>query len=129
MPFRELLRECPGIPRVAPRTAFSLRERVFKIGVPRFLKNGTCFAGPPVSPVKITTKNTQERRKHRNIKKYPEIPQLGSHPKILYVGFLSLENKGEEASPPHRELGLSNLYAGDPFNSLCGYSLCAFFAP
>ena len=39
MPFRELLRECPGIPRVAPRMAFSLRERFFfKRGVvPRFL--------------------------------------------------------------------------------------------
>ena len=29
----------------------------------------------------------------------------------------------------HRELGLSNLYAEDPFNSFCGYSLCAFSAP
>ena len=27
VPFRELLRECPGIPRVAPRMAFALRER------------------------------------------------------------------------------------------------------
>ena len=34
--------------------------------------------------------------------------------------------KAEEA-PPHKDLGLSNLYAGDPFNSLCGYCLCAFF--
>ena len=42
--FRDLLRECPGIPRVAPRmTLFcSLRERLFsKIGVdPRLLKFG-----------------------------------------------------------------------------------------
>ena len=30
MPFRELLREYPGIPRVAPRMAFSLRERIFQ---------------------------------------------------------------------------------------------------
>ena len=38
MPFRELLREYPGIPRIAPRMAFSLRERFFQIGVvPRFL--------------------------------------------------------------------------------------------
>ena len=43
MPFRELLRECPGISRVAPRMAFSLRELFlfFKIGVvPRFLRKG-----------------------------------------------------------------------------------------
>ena len=34
-----MLRECPRIPRVAPRTAFSLRERFFKIGVvPRLRK-------------------------------------------------------------------------------------------
>ena len=39
LPFREKsLREYPGIPRVAPRMAFSLRERFFKTGVvPRFL--------------------------------------------------------------------------------------------
>ena len=30
MPFRELLREYPGIPRIAPRMAFSLRERFFQ---------------------------------------------------------------------------------------------------
>ena len=30
MPFRELLREYPGTPRVAPRMAFSLRERFFQ---------------------------------------------------------------------------------------------------
>ena len=71
----------------------------------------------------------KSEKKHINIKKYPpNPPQLGSDPKILYVGVLFLENKAEEA-PPHKELGLSNLYAGDPFNSLCGYSLCAFFAP
>ena len=29
----------------------------------------------------------------------------------------------------HKEFGLSNLYAGDPFNSLCGYSVCVFFPP
>ena len=29
LPFQELLREYPGIPRVAPRMAFSLRERLF----------------------------------------------------------------------------------------------------
>ena len=34
MPFREWLREYPGIPRVAPRMAFSLRECFFpKVGV------------------------------------------------------------------------------------------------
>ena len=40
MRFLELLREFPGIPRVAPRMAFSHRERFFsKLGVvPRFLK-------------------------------------------------------------------------------------------
>ena len=42
-----------------------------------------------------------------------KIPQLGSRPKILYVGVLLLENEGEEALP-HKELGLSNLYAGGP---------------
>ena len=30
MPFGELLREYPGIPRAAPRMAFSLRERFFQ---------------------------------------------------------------------------------------------------
>ena len=34
----------------------------------------------------------------------------------------------EKRPPPHKDLGLSNLYAGDPFNSLCGYSLCVFSA-
>ena len=33
--------------------------------------------------------------------------------KILYVVVLLLENKRKEA-PPHKELGLSNLYAGGP---------------
>ena len=42
-------------------------------------------------------------------------------------GFFSWKKK-QKRPPPHKELGLSNLYAGDPFNSLCGYSLCAFFA-
>ena len=56
------------------------------------------------------------------------MPQLGSHPKILYVGVHFLQNIGEEG-PPHKELGLSDLYAGGPFDSLCGYSLCVFFAP
>ena len=40
MPFQELLQEYPGIPRVSPRIAFSLRAffSFFKIGVvPRFL--------------------------------------------------------------------------------------------
>ena len=32
MPFRELLRAQPGIPRVAPSMAFSLRERFFQNG-------------------------------------------------------------------------------------------------
>ena len=48
--------------------------------------------------------------------------------KFFMWGVLLLENKTEEA-PPHKELGLSNLYAGDPFISLCGYSLCAFSPP
>ena len=38
-----------------------------------------------------------------------------------------MENKREEA-PSHKELGLSNLYAGGPFDAVCGYSSCAFFA-
>ena len=42
-------------------------------------------------------------------------------------GFFSW--KWKDKRPPHKELGLSNLYAGDPSNSLCGYSLCAFFLP
>ena len=41
MPFRELLREYPGIPRVAPRMAFHSESVFFKIGVvPRFLNVG-----------------------------------------------------------------------------------------
>ena len=42
--------------------------------------------------------------------------------------FFFLENQGEEA-PPHKEFGISYLYAGDPFHSSCGYSLCASFGP
>ena len=44
-------------------------------------------------------------------------------------GFCSWKIKQKSPPPSHKELGLSNLYAGDPFNSLCGYSLCAFFRP
>ena len=43
------------------------------------------------------------------------------------VDQVAWKNKGQEAPPAYRELGLSNLYAGDPFNSLCGYYVCAFF--
>ena len=46
---------------------------------------------------------------------------------MLCVGVLFLEKKGQEA-PPHKEFVLSNLYAGDPFNSSCGSSSCVFFA-
>ena len=74
-------------------------------------------------------KGVEEQKKTHKNKEIPQkSPQLGSDPKILFVGVLFLENKTEEA-PPHKELGLSNLYAADPFNSLCGYSLCAFFTP
>ena len=35
----------------------------------------------------------------------------------------------EKRPPPRQELGVSNLFARGPFDSLCGYSLCALFAP
>ena len=44
-----------------------------------------------------THTHTQEQKKHINIKKRPEIPQLGSH---LNVGIPFLKNKREE-TPPH----------------------------
>ena len=40
---------------------------------------------------------------------------------------IKVSNVGEETSP-HKEFGLSNLYAGDPFNSLCVF-LYVFFRP
>ena len=43
-------------------------------------------------------------------------------------GVLSCKEQAEKRPPPHKEL-VSSLYAGDPFNSLCGHCLCAFFAP
>ena len=43
------------------------------------------------------------------------------------MGVLPLENKGEEA-PPHKELGLSNLYAGGP-SILYVLFLYVLFAP
>ena len=65
--------------------------------------------------------------------KHTEIPRKSSGqdptPKVFMWRVLFLENKGQEPPPPHKELGLPNLYAGDPFNSLYGYSLCASFAP
>ena len=53
--------------------------------------------------------------------------RLGSPLKILYVGVLCLEIKGEEAPPLPEKIGaLKFLYWG-PLKSLCGYSLCVFF--
>ena len=68
----------------------------------------------------------QERKKHIKINKYPKIPHLGSHPKnSLYAGSFPGRSRKRDP-PPRKEFGLSNLYAGDRFNSLCGHSLCAF---
>ena len=59
--------------------------------------------------------------------KHKEIPRKSPNfycptLKILYVGVFVLENLGEETPPPtYKEFGLSNLYAGDPFNSLCAF--------
>ena len=93
------------------------------------------LVAPAVAATLITATNlkaSKRRSRAKKAHKHKEIPRkspsLDPTLKILYVGVLLLENKGEEACP-HKELGLSNLYAGGPFNSLCGYSLCAFFRP
>ena len=72
----------------------------------------------------------KREKKHTNIKNTPKIRQLGSHPKNSLCGGSFLKKKEKRPPPPpNKELGLSNLYAGDPFNSLCGFALCAFFDP
>ena len=58
-----------------------------------------------------------ERKKHINIKKYPENPPGRIPPKNPLCGVLFLENKGEEA-PPHKNWGSSNLYIVGTFNAL-----------
>ena len=73
-------------------------------------------------------KMTRAKKSHKHKEIPPKSPQLGSDPKNSLCGG-SFPGKLSRRGPPQKELGLSNLYAGDPFNSLCGYSLCALFAP
>ena len=50
--------------------------------------------------------------------------------KALYYGGLSPGKYRRRDTPAYRiRVGLSDLYAGDPFNSLCGFFSCACFTP
>ena len=66
---------------------------------------------PSLHPYYMIPYFRNKKHKQRNTLK---LPQSGSHPRIIWGSFF-LEEKGEEA-PPHKELGLSDLYAGAPFD-------------
>ena len=58
----------------------------------------------------------QDRTKHINTKKHPQ-----NRP--VRIPVVLLEDKGKEA-PPHEDMG-SQISMLGPFESLCGFSLCA----
>ena len=58
---------------------------------------------------------SQERKKHINIKTYPGNPPVRIPPKKFFMwGFFSWKIKEKRPPPPHKESGLSDLYARDP---------------
>ena len=72
--------------------------------------------------------SVQERKEAH---KHEETPRKSpsQDPTLDYVGVRFLENKGEEAPPPRKELGFTNLYAEDPIQIIIWAVFICFFRP
>ena len=101
------------------REFLSFRRRL--VWEPRILKSWSLATESENSDLRAmhASRDTQERKKHINIKKYPENPPVGSHPKNSLCGGSFPGKSRRRDPPPHiKNLGSQIFMLGTPFHSL-----------